>query len=81
MQIKLSEQFRKDYKSHIHLQKQIKKQVDLFIQNPQHPSLHTEKLYPKEYQRFSFRINKQYRIIYTYQDTIPVLLYISKHYE
>lgn len=80
-EIIFTRKFKKDVKKNHSLRKQISKQVDLFINNKEHPSLHSEKLQPKHYERYSFRINKQYRVIYTFEDNIPVLLYISKHYE
>lgn len=40
------------------------KQLDLFKENPNHPSLNTEKLSPKTAGLYSFRINRKYRAIF-----------------
>ena len=46
------------------LQKKLVKQIQLFEQNPTHPSLNTEKLAPKEFGLYSFRIDRKYRAIF-----------------
>lgn len=55
--------------------KKVKKQFQLFLKNPRYPSLNTEKLAPKENNIWSFRIDRKYRVIFTFQgaDTILVL--------
>lgn len=40
------------------------KQLILFKTNPRHPSLHTERLEPKQLKIYSFRIDRQYRTIF-----------------
>ncbi len=80
-QVIFTERFRCDVKRLFPLASQIQKQIEFFLQNPKHPSLRTKKLRPLRDQLYSFRINKQFRIIFTYQEKIPILLYISKHYE
>lgn len=52
------------YLSHHSLIKKFTKQVNLFSQNPNHPSLHTEKLEPKGLGLFSFRIDRKYRAVF-----------------
>lgn len=49
------------------------KQEKLFRVNPFYPSLHTEKLEPKNKQVWSFRIDKRYRIIFRFLDRERVL--------
>ncbi|MEK7084317.1 MAG: type II toxin-antitoxin system RelE/ParE family toxin [Patescibacteria group bacterium] len=49
------------------------KQENFFRYNPFHPSLHTEKLNPKQKGVWSFRIDKKYRIIFRFLDTGSVL--------
>ena len=39
------------------LEKKFNKSIKLFQQNPYYPSLHTEKLEPKEFGLYSFRID------------------------
>lgn len=57
-----------------------KKQFGLFFQNMAHPSLHTEKLEPKEKNIWSFRINRNYRIIFMIlPDQTILLLNVGPH--
>lgn len=51
-----------------HIQRQAENKRALFCENPFHPSLHTEKLHPKGRELWSFRINRQYRIIFRFVD-------------
>lgn len=43
-----------------------KKQMHLFFKNMFYPSLHTEKLEPHRKNLWSFRIDKNYRVIFTF---------------
>ena len=47
-----------------YLTKKLVKQIQLFEQNPNHPSLNMEKLAPKEFGLYSFRIDRKYRAIF-----------------
>ena len=40
--------------------------TDLFRSNPFHPSLHVEKLRPKQHEVWSFRVDRAYRIIFKF---------------
>lgn len=52
----------------------------LFRANPFHPSLHTEKLHPKEKQVWSFRVDDNYRILFKFEDRNTVyLLTVGPH--
>ncbi|MBI5405564.1 type II toxin-antitoxin system RelE/ParE family toxin [Candidatus Kaiserbacteria bacterium] len=55
------------------VRKQAHKKWILFSENPYHPSLHTEKLHPKQRELWSFRINRQYRIIFRWLDASTAL--------
>ena len=44
--------------------RKFQKQLNLFLENPAHPSLNTEKLKPKEAGLYSFRIDRKYRAIF-----------------
>ncbi len=57
----------------IDIQKKAEKQEKLFKDNPLHPSLHTEKLSPKQKEVWSFRIDKSYRIIFRFLEKDKVL--------
>lgn len=75
MKITETEKFRKSLDSlQLSTRKKVKKQFKLFIQNLFHPSLHTEKLEPKNKNLWSFRIDKSYRVIFTFMDKKTVLL-------
>jgi len=56
------------------------KQEKLFRQNPFYPSLHTEKLEPKNKQIWSFRIDKNYRIIFRFLDGNKILFLTVGHH-
>ncbi len=53
-----------DYLTKHNLAKKFNKQLNLFKANPNHPSLNTEKLVPKEAGLYSFRIDRKYRAIF-----------------
>lgn len=81
MKIDYTNKFERKYAE---LPKQIKiraeKQEKLFKDNPFHPSLHTEKLSPKFKDVWSFRIDKNYRIIFRFVENDTVLfLNIGSH--
>lgn len=74
LQIFVTQEFEKRYQSlPVIIQKKAEKQEKLFRQNPFHPSLHTEKLEPKNKQVWSFRIDKRYRIIFRFINANKVL--------
>lgn len=75
MKITETEKFRKSLNSlQTNTRKKAKKQFELFIQNLFHPSLHTEKLEPKNKNLWSFRVDKNYRVIFTFMDKETLLL-------
>lgn len=55
------------------IREKAKKQEKLFKNNPFYPSLHTEKLTPKSKEVWSFRIDKNYRIVFRFLDKDKVL--------
>lgn len=55
------------------LKRKAEKQERIFCENPFHPSLHTEKLEPKEREVWSFRIDRNYRVIFRFLDGGKVL--------
>jgi mRNA-degrading endonuclease RelE of RelBE toxin-antitoxin system len=63
------------------VKKKALKQERLFRQNPFHPSLHTEKLEPKNKQVWSFRIDKTYRVIFRFVDGTTVVLLTAGHHK
>lgn len=56
------------------IQQKATKQQGLFSINPFHPSLNTEKLEPKEKARWTFRIDRRYRIAFRFLDGKTALL-------
>lgn len=80
--IEATEKFKNSYENiPQELQEAAKKKLNLFNQNPRHPSLNTEKLEPKHLGIWSFRVNKQYRIIFQFKSIQTIILWnITKHY-
>ena len=64
------------------LLKTFNKQKKLFEASPFHPSLNTEVLEPKHLRIYSFRITRNWRVIFVYvgQDTIEIVD-INNHYK
>jgi mRNA-degrading endonuclease RelE of RelBE toxin-antitoxin system len=74
MRIVTAAEFDKRYqKLPLIIQKKAEKQEKIFRSNPFHPSLHTEKLEPKNKELWSIRIDKSYRIIFRFIDGNTVL--------
>lgn len=76
MKITETSEFRKSFDSlDKKIREKVKKQFVLFLGNIFHPSLNTEKLQPKSSGLWSFRIDKNFRVIFTFvdKDTILVL--------
>ena len=65
------------------LEKKFNKQINLFSENPRHPSLNTELLEPKEYGIYSFRIDQKYRVLFIFRDdkTAIEIINITSHYQ
>lgn len=67
-------------KSH-NLAKKYEKQAKLFCQNPSYPSLKTERLEPRHFKIYSFRIDRKYRAIFVLIDPDTAeIVDISLHY-
>lgn len=64
------------------LLRKFKKQCELFINTPKHPSLNIEVLEPKQFKIYSFRVDKKYRAIFIFrgQDIIEILE-VNNHYK
>lgn len=82
MKIKpLKEKLRKYVDAH-NLTKKLDKQIRLFEQNSNHPSLNTEKLEPREFGLYSFRIDRKYRVIFHVVPTGEAeIVDINDHYQ
>ena len=58
------------------------KQLTLFKDNPNHPSLNTEKLSPKLAGLYSFRIDRKYRVIFHFLPSGEAqIVDINDHYQ
>jgi mRNA-degrading endonuclease RelE of RelBE toxin-antitoxin system len=74
MRIFVTEEFEKRF-SHLpkRIQQRADKQKSLFEENPLHPSLHVEKLVPKQKQLWSMRIDRTHRILFRFLETDAVV--------
>lgn len=64
------------------LTKKFNKQLELFKNNSRHPSLHTEAIGPKNFDLHSFRINRQYRVIFGISGGNKIeIVDINDHYQ
>ena len=48
------------------IQRKATTRTELFKSNTFHPSLHTEKLHPKQHEVWSFRVDQAYRIVFKF---------------
>ncbi|MBI5401141.1 MAG: type II toxin-antitoxin system RelE/ParE family toxin [Candidatus Yonathbacteria bacterium] len=58
------------------VKKRVVKQRDIFCKNPFYNSLNTEKLEPKNKQLWSFRVDKNYRIVFRFLENNRVLFLV-----
>jgi len=63
------------------LERKFIKQIKLFQQNPQYPSLHTELLEPKSEGVYSFRIDRRYRVLFIIINSEAEIVEINDHYQ
>jgi plasmid maintenance system killer protein len=64
------------------LSHKFRKQLSFFVNNPRHPSLHTEILEPKNTRLYSFRIDQKYRAIFIFiADDTAEVIDINDHYQ
>lgn len=63
------------------LTKKWQKTSALFTANPRHPFLRTELLEPKENLIYSFRLDRQYRVLFLVHDDASIeVIKITNHY-
>lgn len=80
-QILVTEEFKKNFiKLPANIQKKAIKQEQFFRANPFYPSLHTEKLEPRNQQVWSFRIDKSYRIVFRFLEKNRILFLTLGHH-
>jgi len=74
MEILVTEEFERRFSQlPLAVQKKAEKQEKLFRQNPFYPSLHTEKLEPKNKEIWSIRVDRRYRIVFRFVSGSTVL--------
>lgn len=81
MRIRHEESFKKPFsKLPKTIQEKFFNVIELFIENRKHPSLHIEKLEPKILNKWSMRVDRNYRIIFEFGNNDTVLLIdIGRH--
>lgn len=81
LRIFLTDKFIKSYKRlPKYIQDKTDKKTRFFKNNPKHPSLNLEKLEPLKLNLWSLRVNKVYRIIFTYSSaTTAEFLLVDRH--
>ena len=63
------------------IQKKAERHEKLFRENPFYPSLHTEKLHPRSRDVWSFRNDKNYRLLFRFKDSkTAYFLIIGPHH-
>lgn len=81
IEVQYTAEFEKCYqKLPLAVQKKAERREKLFRQNPFHPSLQTEKLKPKEKEYWSFRIDKDYRIIFRFLAGNTIVFLVCGHH-
>ena len=62
------------------IQKKAERRERVFRENPFHPSLRTEKLQPAEKEYWSFRVDRDYRIIFRFGEKNKVYFVTCGHH-
>ncbi len=64
------------------IQRKASWKTSLFKENPFHPLLKTEKLHPKQFNVWSFRVDIHYRIVFRFvEKDVAVFLFVGHHNE
>lgn len=71
------------YLSRRGLQQKFAKQSELTSANPRHPGLGVERLEPREAGIYSFRLDRKYRVLFSFipDDEVIQILDITDHYQ
>ncbi|KPJ56278.1 hypothetical protein AMJ49_05285 [Parcubacteria bacterium DG_74_2] len=81
MEIFTTEEFETNYKKlPLKIKKKAERKEKLFQNNPFHPLLHTEKLEPKSKEVWSFRIDREYRVLFRFINSDKILLLTVGHH-
>lgn len=80
-EIFITQEFERRYQElPLFIQKKAEQKEKAFRNNLFHPSLHTEKLRPKEKEYWSFRIDLSYRILFRFRDDKSVFFITCGHH-
>jgi mRNA-degrading endonuclease RelE of RelBE toxin-antitoxin system len=81
LEISVTDEFRERFKAlPAPVKKKFGKQLVLFQAYSHHPSLHVEKLNPKDHQIWSFRIDRSYRVLFRFLDGNKALFLTVGHH-
>jgi len=81
-EIYYTEEFRRRYSElPTYIQKKAERRERVFRENPFHPSLKTEKLQPFEKEYWSFRVDRNYRIIFRFGEANRVYFVTCGHHQ
>ena len=79
MRIKYTKDFEKSFKSlPIKIQLLFRKQESIFMKDPRDPRLHA-KMLSGDTRNFSFRVTREYRVIFTFIEPEMVIFYEIGH--
>lgn len=82
MQVKPLRADLQKYLNSRNITRKFSKQLELFKNNPKHPSLNTERLEPKSLKIYSFRIDRKYRAIFILvSPNVAEIIDINDHYQ
>ena len=74
-------EFEKRYRQlPVSVQKKAERREKIFRENPFHPSLKTEKLEPRQREYWSFRLDREYRVIFRFLDNQKIVLITCGHH-
>jgi Txe/YoeB family toxin of Txe-Axe toxin-antitoxin module len=81
-EIYYTEEFRRRYgELPIPIQRKAERRERLFRENPFHPSLKTEKLQPLQKEYWSFRVDRNYRVIFRFGEANRVYFVTCGHHQ
>lgn len=70
------------YVTRHNLTRKLNKQIKLLEENSNHPSLNTEKLEPKDFNLYSFRIDRKYRAVFSIIEADEIeIIDVNDHYQ
>lgn len=81
IEISVTDEFRRRYQElPVVIKNKAVRKESIFRQNPFHASLQTEKLSPKQREVWSFRIDREYRIVFRFTSSNNILFLTCGHH-